>query len=152
MTSNRTGLLVTLRPEIGLALVADWPITTLKADGLSYRAVGPEWSGFYDWLRSKDGTVLGVRYHTTEDTRFLLNEASSLSYAVVGQHEEVCIFFGENRVFDPAQSDDQDFAYDQVFVSTGEGSAICFSAENLTPNQLASVTQNRKPVTVEVSK
>jgi hypothetical protein len=138
-TSKRTCLLVALRPKLGIAIVPDWPITTLAADGISYRPVGPEWSGFYDWLRSEDGDVLGVRYHLTDDTRFLLKEVCALDYAVVGQHEDVCIFFGENRAFDPAQSDNQDFSYDQVFVANGEGSAICFSAENLTPAQIANI-------------
>lgn len=150
-TGMRTCLLITLRPKLGMAIVPDWPIRTLTVDGQIYRPVGPEWSGFYDWLRSKDGEVIGVRYHVTEDTRFLLKEASALNYAMIGQHEDVCIFFGDNRAFDPARSDDQDIAYDQVFVSNGEGSAICFSAENLTPTQIADLTKCGNTVAVKTT-
>jgi hypothetical protein len=151
MTTSRNSLLIALRPKIGLATVPAWPVTKLAVEGHAYRPTGPEWSGFYDWLRSEEGTVLGVRYHSTEDTAFLLEEARRLSYASVGQHGDVCIFFGENRAFDPEQSADQDFAYDQVFVATGMGSAICFSTENLSDDQVASIMRDRNILSIEAS-
>jgi hypothetical protein len=151
MTTARNCLLIVLRSEIGLATVPAWPITTLSVDGHAYQPTGPEWSGFYDWLRSGDGTVLGVRYHSTEETQFLLEEAKRLNYASVGVHGDLCIFFGENHAFDPAQSEDQDFAYDQIFVASVMGSAICFSTDNLSAEQVAAVMKDRSVLSVETS-
>jgi hypothetical protein len=129
-----------------------WPIKSLTIDGQVYRPVGPEWSGFYDWLRTGDGVVVGVRYHPTEETRFLLEEALALDYAAVGRHKDLCIYFGENRTFDPDQSEDQDFAYDQVFVTPSRiGSGICFSTENLTEAQVSGLTSNLVNFSVEAS-
>lgn len=152
MTTKRTGLLIALRPTLGLAIVPAWPIKKLTIDGQIYRPVGPEWSGFYDWLRTGEGAVVGVRYHPTEETRFLLEEALALDYVAVGRHEDLCIYFGENRTFDPDQSEDQDFAYDQVFVAPSRiGSAICFSTENLTEAQVSGLTRNLVDFSVEAS-
>ena len=150
MTTARTGVIVLLRSKLALALAPTWPIKTFTANGHVYLPVGPEWSGFYDWLRSERGFVLGIRYHPNEDTNFLLKDAAGLSYATVGPYEDLCIFFGEDRAFDPAQSQDQDFAYDQVY-SSAAGSAICFSAENLSAAQLDELLGSHEITVIETS-
>ena len=130
-------LIVALRPKLGLALTQSWPVADLSIDGDLYRPVGPEWSGFYDWLRDGSGALLGVRYNATEATRFILDRSKTLDYAEVGSYDDVAIFFTPSRAFDPDQSDDQDLLYDQVFVSdSGRDIAICFATDNLADSQL----------------
>ena len=139
----RAALLLELRPKLVIALMPAWPIRGLSIDDRAYRPVGPEWSGFYDWLRAGSGRIIGVRYHTTENGRAILEGAKLLDYAAVGEYGDVSIFFGTDRNFDRAQSEDQDFEYDQVFVG-GEGEyAICFSTGNLTEEQTAELHLNQ---------
>jgi len=130
-------LIVALRPKLGLALAESWPVADLLIDGHLYRPVGPQWSGFYDWLRDGSGALLGVRYNATDETRFVLDQSRTLDYTEAGNYDDLAIFFSPKRAFDPAQSADQDFLYDQVFVSdAGRGIVICFATDNLTDSQL----------------
>src|SRR5205823_5870461 len=110
-------IVVFLKPQIGLALTTNWPVTSIAVNGQTYSPVGPAWSGFYDWLRDSDSRLLGVRYHPSEQTAFVLKQASELAYAQLGSYGDVCLFFSSQRSFDPKKSADQDFLYDQVFVA-----------------------------------
>jgi hypothetical protein len=114
---------------MGLALTTNWPVTSIAVNGQTYSPVGPAWSGFYDWLRDSDSRLLGVRYHPSEQTAFVLKQASELTYAQLGSYGDVCLFFSSQRSFDPKKSADQDFLYDQVFVANDGSTAISFAKE-----------------------
>jgi len=133
-------LIVFLRPKIALALGKDWPITRLSIDNKTFEPVGPHWSGFYDWLRDIRGRVVGVRYHPTEYTDFLLKFVDRLEYAELGQFSDLSLFFGEARTIDPATSEDQNFIYDQVFESQGEY-AIAFAKPGFSTEEQAGLSE-----------
>jgi hypothetical protein len=130
-------LVVTLREQLRLALLDRWPVSDLVIEGESYRPVGPEWGGFYDWLRDRSGALLGVRYNATDETRFVLDKAKALDYAQIGEYDDLAIFFSATRSFDPDGSADQEFLYDQAFVSlSGRDVAVCFATDGLTDEQI----------------
>jgi hypothetical protein len=121
-----------------MALTQDMPVASIAVDGQTYLPVGPEWSGFYDWLRNLEGRILGVRYHAVDETSFVLKAASQLKYVEL-ERSSLAIFFTEDHRFDVRESVDQAFIYDQVFM-TGDGACcIAFATDNLSNDQLKSV-------------
>jgi hypothetical protein len=138
--NGRLCLLVILRPKLTLAKSPGWPLKGFALNGKEYRdaALG-EWTGFYDWLRAADGTLLGVRYWLNEETEFLTQEAEGLPYANVDPSRFVEIYFSDRRDIEPQQSADQDFLYDPVFRSDDGEYALGFAIKDLNESELRSI-------------
>jgi len=126
-------LAILLTPEIQLTLLPREPERELTLSGQVYRDVGyRDWSGFYDWLRNRRGSVLGVRYWP-DDLRFPLGKIGALEYVVVPTHGSCAeIYFSTERRFDRRKSADQAFFYDKVFSSETGDYLIVFETSCLT--------------------
>jgi hypothetical protein len=78
-----------------------------------------DFHGFYDWLRRKDGTTIGVRYFVFRDYESIVEKLQRLKYVTVGEKSDVgtelCIYFGEDRSFVSEKSVDQMFSGDFFF-------------------------------------
>ncbi|WP_431052992.1 hypothetical protein [Roseateles sp. L2-2] len=100
-------------------------------------------NGFYDWLRSPEENVIGVRWFPYEgavlrDRR--LAYLKELGYLDVERdHLETSIFFSESREIDKPKSCDQDFCNNNVFISDHGVCAISFSTANLSEEQKRSL-------------
>jgi hypothetical protein len=104
--------------------------------------LGPH-NGFYDFLRSRGGEILGVRYLPSPDAEVLLTvvpEHGGLRFANDGQVRVLLIFWGENRDFDPETSSDQYFGDNAVYRGEDSGKlAIAFAVDLLSPVERASL-------------
>jgi len=109
-------------------------------NGEVYEPVSDEWSGFYDWLRGGDGQLLGLRWWPFDYVEFVLEHVKHLSFARVGDKQELEIYFSERmREVDQHKSCDQDFLYDQVFRSPSGQFALAISTDNLNDTDLAAL-------------
>ena len=93
----------------------------------------PRWLGFYDWLRTENGEVIGV--HLQPDDGEIEKEILSFLLPLNGGNSErsIYIFFGKERKFDQALSDDADFGGNFILRGTKGTLAITFNTP--TPRQ-----------------
>ncbi len=85
-----------------------------------------DWLGFYDWLRSPQGNVIGVRQWIDEFSTFsFLKQYQGVEYDLV--HRVVHIFFGQTREVDEVNSCDQDFGSNRLLIA-GDSVALTFNA------------------------
>jgi hypothetical protein len=138
--NRRPCLMVILRPKLTLARDLRWPLSGFVVGNNRYvDAAFGDWTGFYDWLRSADGNLLGVRYTPSEGTEFLVEYMSKLSYVNADPSGHIEIYFSEERVIDAKLSCDQEFLYDAVFRSDDGDYAIGFGIEELNETDLNSL-------------
>lgn len=88
----------------------------------------PTWLGFYDWLRTSDGDVIGIclRPDEGEVDADTLNTLLSLENG--NSAHTIYIYFGSDRGFDPSLSDDADFGNNILFHGSMGSLAITFNA------------------------
>jgi hypothetical protein len=138
--NKRPCLLVILHPRLTLARDLRWPLKGFVVGDKQYLdAAFGDWTGFYDWLRDVDGNLLGVRYTPFEDTEFLTEHTTKLSYVKVDPSRHIEIYFSEKRAIDAKRSCDQEFLYDAVFRSDDGDYAIGFGIEELSETDLHSL-------------
>lgn len=75
-----------------------------------------DWQGFYDWLVTPEGRVIGVRQWLDERSKYTAMLATCLHVRAVGNANALEIFFGETRQFDPELSSSQDFGGNKLLV------------------------------------
>lgn len=86
-----------------------------------------DWLGFYDWLRTRSGEVIGVRLWVDEANE-QLRAAGSCAGVVAGRDcFPLAIYFGESREFEDELSCDQDFGSNMLLVSAN-AFAMTFNA------------------------
>lgn len=135
--TERTCLLVILRPQLVLAKNLKWPLKGFICEGTLYRDAGlGDWTEFYDWLRDSDGNMLGVRYWLRSDTEFLVEYAKGRDYIQTDPPRQIEIYFSERRGANAKLSCDQDFLYDAVFRSESGDYAIAFGMGGLSESDL----------------
>lgn len=140
---NREGLIVILGPRLTLASGIEWPIKAFEVGETKYTDVGlGDWTGFYDWLRSSEGVLLGVRYWPADANDALFENAGSVAYASIGTAGYLEIYFSQEGPSDPRRSNDQEFQYDAVFRSAEGEWAIVFDTAALTPSDLAQLGES----------
>jgi hypothetical protein len=125
-----TSVLVLIKSN-GVAKLIEPPFAgTISLDGEDF-TVSPavlDWIGFYDWLRTSDGQVIGVRLQPDEDT---LDEATLNFLVALDKHNSVDnlrIFFADVHEFDPRFSDDGDFGGNILMRGTNGSLALAFNA------------------------
>ncbi|MDQ1813286.1 hypothetical protein RBA41_08215 [Massilia sp. CCM 9210] len=89
----------------------------------------PEWFGFYDWLRTSKGEVIGVRLQL-DSPLDIDAERLNLLYSLDARNsaDELYIFFGPQREFDAEMSDDADFGRNILYIGQLGSVAISFNS------------------------
>lgn len=91
---------------------------------------GEDFIGFYDWIRSISGQVLGVRETLSEEFEKLARSIPTPPYV---RREEDPIrlefFFSEERDSDPVASSDQDFLMNRLMRSERGEFALTFGID-----------------------
>jgi hypothetical protein len=98
-------------------------------------------TGHYDWLRSMEGRVQGVRHWPFDDTELapiiqqLLNSCRALSYAKIedGKYFEITFTSPVNINHDTSQ--DQDLSYNGIYRSDAGEFLLYFDTSALTPDE-----------------
>ncbi len=102
--------------------------STIEIDGAIFRDSGAgDWFGFYDWLRTSDDLVIGVRIALFESIDQLLRLTASNMEIDAGR-KILSIFFSNRRDYDEKKSDDQDFGDNWVFYGDDGSVLLTFNA------------------------
>lgn len=109
LSASQQPCLHTIRGALG-------PEITLGEEVFEDAGLGA-WLGFYDWLRTKSGDVIGVRLWVDEASE-QIRAAGRCAGVVTGEDgSPLVIYLGEAREFEEAMSDDQDFGFNMLQVS-----------------------------------
>lgn len=134
-------LVIVLRERLALTEAHSWPIQGLNVGGELFTAISDDWTGFYDWLRSERGTLLGVGYSPFPETEFLIDLVKHLPYVRVKPPNYLEILWRSTGVLPmPESSCDQEFLYDQVFRSETGTYAIAFATDGLSQADIVAIT------------
>lgn len=140
---TRPCMFVVLGNELTLAKELRWPLQEVTVGDATYEDAGfGNWTAFYDWLRSSDSTLLGVRYWLRDDLVFLEGTTKELGYVKSDPGRYLEIYFFDRRDVDPQRSADQEFLYDAVFRSSDGTYAIGFGMEGLTDADIEHLTKS----------
>lgn len=130
-TRNESPSVLVLIKSNGAAQLVEPPvagITSIDGEDFMVDPSVPDWIGFYDWLRTSDGELIGVRLQPDEGT---LDEAT-LNFLIAldkqNSVDDLRIFFAAKREFDPVLSDDCDFGGNTLLRSTAGSLALAFNA------------------------
>ncbi len=131
--TTRPCMIVVLGNELTLAKGLRWPLQEVTVGDTTYQDAGfGNWTAFYDWLRSSDSALLGVRYWLRDDLLFLGESLKGRDYVEVEPGRQIEVYFSERRQVDQALSCDQEFLYDAVLRAADGTYAIGFGMEGLT--------------------
>ncbi len=83
-----------------------------------------DWLGFYDWLRSPRGEVIGVQQWIDDASAFPFSAKFEGVEASV-KRDVLRVYFGQSRDVDEANSCDQDFGRNRLLVA-GESVVLTF--------------------------
>lgn len=103
-------------------------IISLDGEDFAVDPSVPNWIGFYDWLRTSDGEVIGVRLRPDKGT---LDEATLNFLVALNEQNSVNdlrIYFAAVREFDPVLSEDCDFGGNILLRGTTGSLALAFNA------------------------
>lgn len=106
-----------------MGLMTTCPTETLRVNGEIYRAVGPVDSinGFFDWLRDYSGKIMGIRHREHVSASHLrtalFQVLSELPYVRLKEPWEFEAYFSETGDLDSANSVDEAFGGDVLYVS-----------------------------------
>jgi hypothetical protein len=107
--------------------IGETPGGNITLNGRLYKDVEVgEWLGFYDWLRSESGELLGVRLWLDELCASL-EPLTRCMNVTIETPLLLSVFFGSDRRFDPKASNDQDFGGNRLFAGP-HGYALAFFA------------------------
>lgn len=142
LTELESAIVVVLdaRPQIH---VVSKGVASFDLSGDHYEDVGlGSHNGFYDFLRSPSGAILGIRYLPSPDAEGVLaglSEGSGLRFANDGELRVLLIFWTQEQGFDPETSSDQYFGDNAVYRGRDSGKlAIAFSIDLLSAPERAS--------------
>ncbi|MGH2350497.1 MAG: hypothetical protein ACRDI2_00175 [Chloroflexota bacterium] len=116
-------VMVAFRPSLTLAVLDGEPPEGITVEGITYVDAGfGDWCGFYDWLRSETGALVGVRSWPDEACAVILEKVEGLPYVEVDRDlKNFSIWFTDDRKLDPEASASQNFGDNRVMGSpTGE--------------------------------
>lgn len=95
-----------------------------------------DWIGFYDWLRTSDGELLGVRtWLNIDDVGVRQELAQHSSVEVVDA--EIRVWFSGNRRYDESRSDDQDLGTHRLIRAESNEFAFTFDLDQLDEGERA---------------
>lgn len=117
------------QPRIHIICGALGPEVVLDEEVFQDAGLG-DWLGFYDWLRTKSGEVIGVRLWIDEPSE----QARTLSRCagvVTGEHgSPLVIYLSNARDAEDSMSDDQDFGCNMLLLGADKF-ALTFNAPRL---------------------
>jgi len=93
---------------------------SIEIAGTTFRDSGAgDWLGFYDWLRTSDNEVIGVRQYVDPDPKVdqTLLELARDDVVVDKKTRSVEIFFSNRRDYQDQGSHDQDFGDNRLFLA-----------------------------------
>jgi len=125
---DRTAVITLSQTKAPTVVVANSEPDSFERDGEAFHRSSDElgyWLGFYDWLRTSDGLIVGVKLRP--DSSGILNLFEPFaSPSVVIKEGAVTIRTSSQGEVIEVLSDDQDFGGNAVYVGSGGSLAIAF--------------------------
>jgi hypothetical protein len=88
--------------------------------------------GFYDWLRSTENQICGVRLTPFDFAEHAISKIKSISYLKLQPDSTLEVYFTNVTNYTEEISCDQDFGRAKIYMSENLVYAIGFNIENLT--------------------
>ena len=147
-----------LEPEWDLAVVLTTPPRpiVIPRSALSFDVLGQHFedsglgghnahNGFYDFLRTQTGAVIGVRFTPDADASLALEavpEGQGFRRVVEGKLTALLITWAPGEDFDPELSMDQYFGNNVIYRAAASGTlAIGFAVDPLSLEEIASLKE-----------
>lgn len=131
-------LVVIFHSQVSLALLEKDPDKTLEIGDQVYRDVGlGDFNGFYDWLRDRTKSPIGIRFWPFKEARFIIDKVRPYSYVTVDKDQKsLLIYFALGRKYEPRYSADQDFGNNRILSSAENADAVTFGLGVLTAQEI----------------
>lgn len=123
-------LFVTLGDSINIYRIAE-ANEELHIDGMTFKRESDYGSNaFYDWLRNRDGKIVGLKLDLEEESQYLIKRIEHFDYVKTEKkrsyYQFIYLFFGKDRKFDLKLSADQSWWDCFLYFSKGEIFGITF--------------------------
>lgn len=131
MTTNNI-ILVVLKSTLEIVQLNDLSHKIIL-DGQEFtKKIKGDFLGFYDWLKNKEGNIIGLRYFLFEDYQFIIDDLALLHVnyleidSAVRYNSILYIYFSEEKDFIDKVSNDQLFGDNCIYKSELGEYAITF--------------------------
>jgi hypothetical protein len=136
-------LIVTIAPKPVAQLVIAGA-RKVQIGGKVFEEIGAgDTNGFYDFLRDRDGNILGVKYSPFLGLSYLCDSAvSGDGMRVINPHTSKAsleLFWGSAASYDPVLSEDQFFDYNYVFSAADGSFAVTFGFSYLSEMEINNI-------------
>jgi hypothetical protein len=133
LISSASCLVAVCTNNIALAVAHRCPGGSFAYDASQYEDQGfGDFTGFYDWLRNSEGSVIGVRYLPAHELDFLCNAVADLPYVEVDwKIKSIALYFSDDRGVDESTSNDQEFGDNKLFKSASGTFALSFNVSQV---------------------
>ena len=141
---NPLCLIVVFRDTLALSVAPSCPEASFEYDNVAYEDQGfGDFTGFYDWLRNRERSVIGVRYLPADELDFLCNAVEGLPYASVDWRiRSIELYFSESRNVDESISNDQAFGDNRLFKSATGTFCLSFNVSEVIQSFDSEVTRS----------
>jgi len=139
--------------ELAVVLSTQPRILRIQKDAQSFDLRGDHFqdvgfgyhNGFYDFLRSQAGTIIGIRYFPAAQADAMLQGVAEGEHIIrmrVEKMTALLVFWGADRHFNPEFPSDQYFGNNFIYLSNKSGRlAVGFGIDILAPDERASLMQ-----------
>jgi len=117
-------LFLVFRPRLALALAAVQYNDTYDhgdkwwLDSQRYSQAFDSFVAFYDWLRTINKQIVGIRFWLEDDTQVVAKDLSQFPYVLaVNEGKALEVYFSPDHQIDVENSGDQDFIPNKVFLN-----------------------------------
>jgi len=101
-----------------------------------------DWIGFYDWLRSSGGEVLGVRSWLDDEAVAAIRDHVVVGNFVDWSGQQLRFWFSEQREFNEALSSDQELGTHRIMRGPDNELALTFNLERLSEAEFDTLISN----------
>lgn len=136
-SSEKQCLLAHFSDPLALTIVEDVSDDIIQIEGKTFTSKEQvEFVGFYDWLRTDSGLIVGVRHWPFDFARYVFEYVADKPYADISEDgSSFSILFLKHQRINEENSDDQMFTKNRIFHSDSEH-LMTFSMDPFTEDDL----------------
>jgi len=137
-TENKL-LIVTVSPAPGVKLIS-WPTSRVSINDENFEDIGAgDTNGFYDFLRTPQGRIVGVRFAPFVEHSDICDSATQgegLRITGTAPTASVELYWGSDRQYSENRSADQFMDYNYIFRGPSRTYAITFGFSHLEETEI----------------
>jgi hypothetical protein len=142
MRRQHRTLVIVMKEPIRFHLAVEEDVALpLSLDGAVFSDVGyGDWMGFYDWLRTSSGKLVGIRTRLDAPGAEDLRQRIARNDAVDLDDGEIRVWFSSEQSFSEEKSDDQELGTHRVLTSHDGLLALTFNVESLSDEEFSALS------------